>query len=107
MIAHVDLDCFYTQVEVHQSPELRGKPVVVTQYNPWGDLKALRADESRLFPTSNGSIIAVSYEARASGVKRCERMWVPAVAPALRPRHGSRAALRPCTDLQAAPALGC
>lgn len=43
-----------------------------TQYNPWGDLTTLPPDAPRLFPHSNGSVIAVSYEARRYGVKR----WV-------------------------------
>ena len=41
------------------------------QYNPFGDLKTHGPDEARIFNDSNGSIIAVSYEARAKGVKRC------------------------------------
>jgi hypothetical protein len=36
----------------------------------FGDLSTLRPEDTRVFPDSNGSIIAVSYEARASGVKR-------------------------------------
>ena len=42
------------------------------QYNPNGDLSTLRPDEERIFNSSNGSLIAVGYEARAKGVKRCE-----------------------------------
>lgn len=49
---------------------LAGQPVVVTQYNPFGDLSTLRPEEDRIKPDSNGSIIAVGYEARAFGVKR-------------------------------------
>lgn len=49
---------------------LRGKPVVVIQYNPYGDLRQYKPEEDRLMPDSNGSIIAVSYEARSFGVKR-------------------------------------
>ncbi|EIE19275.1 DNA/RNA polymerase, partial [Coccomyxa subellipsoidea C-169] len=40
------------------------------QYNPNGDLSTLRPDEERIFNSSNGSLIAVGYEARAKGVKR-------------------------------------
>jgi nucleotidyltransferase/DNA polymerase involved in DNA repair len=49
---------------------LAGQPVVVIQYNPFGDLSTLRPEEDRIKPDSNGSIIAVGYEARAFGVKR-------------------------------------
>jgi nucleotidyltransferase/DNA polymerase involved in DNA repair len=44
----------------------------VVQYNPFGDLKTLRPTDDRT-NTSNGSLIAVSYEARAKGVKRIMR----------------------------------
>lgn len=54
VIAHVDLDCFYVQVEQRKHPELRGKPTGVVQYNPW----------------KGGGLIAVGYEARGFGVKR-------------------------------------
>eukprot|EP00775_Hariotina_reticulata_P004339 gene4339-4592_t len=70
VLAHLDLDAFYTQVEAKRNPELRGQPLVVVQYNPYGDLRTLKPSDNRLFPESNGSIIAASYEARAFGVNR-------------------------------------
>ncbi|TVT99347.1 hypothetical protein EJB05_16932 [Eragrostis curvula] len=57
VIAHVDMDCFYVQVEQRRSPELRGQPTAVVQYNDW----------------KGGGLIAVSYEARKFGVKRSMR----------------------------------
>ncbi|XP_074312139.1 DNA polymerase eta isoform X3 [Silene latifolia] len=57
VIAHVDMDCFYVQVEQRKQPQLRGLPTAVVQYNEW----------------KGGGLIAVSYEARKHGVKRSMR----------------------------------
>ncbi|TRY60043.1 hypothetical protein DNTS_010086 [Danionella cerebrum] len=54
VVALVDMDCFYVQVEQRRNPALRNKPCVVAQYKTW----------------RGGGIIAVSYEARARGVSR-------------------------------------
>ncbi|XP_045176229.2 DNA polymerase eta-like [Mercenaria mercenaria] len=54
IVALVDMDCFYVQVEQRLNPSLKGKPCAVVQYNPW----------------KGGGIIAVSYEARNFGVTR-------------------------------------
>ncbi len=59
------------QVEVKRDPSLKGKPAGVVQYNPFGDLRTIKPEEPRIFNDSNGSLIAVGYEARAAGVKRC------------------------------------
>ncbi|XP_021743146.1 DNA polymerase eta-like isoform X2 [Chenopodium quinoa] len=57
VIAHLDMDCFYVQVEQRKQPQLRGLPTAVVQYNEW----------------KGGGLIAVSYEARKYGVKRSMR----------------------------------
>ncbi|RVW15769.1 DNA polymerase eta [Vitis vinifera] len=57
IIAHIDMDCFYVQVEQRKQPDLRGLPTAVVQYNSW----------------KGGGLIAVSYEARKFGVKRSMR----------------------------------
>ncbi|KAL3654578.1 hypothetical protein CASFOL_001563 [Castilleja foliolosa] len=57
VIAHVDMDCFYVQVEQRREPTLRGHPTAVVQYNSW----------------KGGGLIAVDYEARKFGVKRSMR----------------------------------
>ncbi|XP_031625500.1 DNA polymerase eta [Contarinia nasturtii] len=54
LIALIDMDCFYCQVEEQLNPELKGKPIAVVQYNAW----------------RGGGIIAVNYPARAKGVTR-------------------------------------
>ena len=91
MIAHFDLDAFYVACERELNPPaLIGVPVAVCQYNPHGDLRDRRSSdlERRLIvrpsggagsaaappsPDANGSLIAVSYEARAAGVRRNDR----------------------------------
>ncbi len=35
VIALIDMDCFYCQVEQRDQPHLWGKPVAVVQYNQW------------------------------------------------------------------------
>ncbi|KAK0168556.1 hypothetical protein PV327_002342 [Microctonus hyperodae] len=52
IIALIDMDCFFCQVDAREQPELKGKPIIVTQFN---------------------LILAVSYEARALGVSRFGR----------------------------------
>ena len=54
IVALIDMDCFYCQVESRLDASLVGKPMAVVQYNPW----------------KGGGIIAVNYEARACGVTR-------------------------------------
>ena len=55
IIFHVDLDSFYTAVEVREHPELKAKPVIVGA-DPKGG-------------KGRGVVMAASYEARAQGVK--------------------------------------
>ncbi|XP_053919584.1 DNA polymerase eta isoform X2 [Cuculus canorus] len=57
VVALVDMDCFFMQVEQRLDPRLRGRPCAVLQYTEW----------------QGGGIIAMSYEARAYGVSR--GMW--------------------------------
>lgn len=54
IIAHVDMDSFFTAIEVHDDPALRGKPVIVG-----ADPKNGRG---------RGVVSAASYEARRFGV---------------------------------------
>eukprot|EP00979_Chaetoceros_neogracilis_P008895 scaffold1996_cov246-Chaetoceros_neogracile.AAC.6 len=87
-IAHFDLDAFYVACERELNPSLHKKAVAVSQYNPHGRLEHTHSSdiEKRLVAKpaeagiskalnrdSNGSMIAVSYEARSMGVKRQDR----------------------------------
>ena len=54
IVALIDMDCFYCQVESRVDSNLKGKPMAVVQYNAW----------------KGGGIIAVNYEARSHGVTR-------------------------------------
>ena len=66
------------QVEVRRAAHLRGLPLAVVQYNPLGDLQSFAPDDPRRHMNhSNGSLIAVGYEARKHGVKRCEPSPTP------------------------------
>ena len=68
VICHLDLDCYYCQVESVRNPSLNGKPMAVVQYNP-NDCKRINPSDNRI-NIGAGSIIAVNYEARSKGVKR-------------------------------------
>ena len=57
------------QVEQRLDPSLRGRPMAVIQYNP-NDPRDMQVGDNRRMDDSDGSLIAVSYEARAAGVKR-------------------------------------
>lgn len=35
VVALVDMDCFFVQVEQRQNPQLRNKPCAVVQYKSW------------------------------------------------------------------------
>lgn len=88
-VALIDMDCFYCGCERDLDPSLVGVPLAVVQYNPFqGDGKpgssgvishpprpssarvAVRDGKVLMPSAANGSIIAVSYEARARGVTR-------------------------------------
>ena len=92
VIGFVDMDCYYVAVERRLNQALLGVPVAVVQYNPFEN-KDSRANcesipatppEARIMSgigdargnkaqPNNGSLIAVSYEAREAGVTRSMR----------------------------------
>ena len=92
VVALIDMDCFYCAAERALDPSLMGIPIAVVQYNPYengrnekedsvGGVSSLPAEPASarvafrngkvvLPAAQNGSIIAVSYEARKRGVTR-------------------------------------
>eukprot|EP00038_Savillea_parva_P018893 m.25735 g.25735 ORF g.25735 m.25735 type:complete len:1065 (+) comp4265_c0_seq1:228-3422(+) len=73
IVLHIDLDCFFAQVEELNNPSLKGKPVAVS----WAD-----GDKG------TGSISCANYAARSHGVKNGS--WITS-------------ALEKCPDLQLVP----
>lgn len=70
VVGFVDLDCFYCAVERSRDPSLRG-PLAVCQYETWRkDVPDMPASRDRRVTSGGAGLIAVSYEARARGVKR-------------------------------------
>ena len=70
VVAHVDLDAFYAACEQQRDRSLLGLPLGVAQYDPFeqGGVSNVPPDGQRR--STRGNLIAVSYEARARGVKR-------------------------------------
>jgi hypothetical protein len=72
-------------VERSLDPSLMGIPAAVIQYNPNGNLADLPVEANRRMDTSDGSIIAVSYEVRACMRNRSGIVRVDALAHTLLP----------------------
>jgi DNA polymerase eta len=87
VVVHLDVDAFYVGVERELRKEFKDVPLAVSQYNPYGNLADVGIDDparilyngrdperqQRKHPNVNGSLIAVSYEARAKNVQRNDR----------------------------------
>ena len=74
VVAHLDLDAFYCQVERAAHGIDANVPLVVAQYDPFerGGVRTRDQGARRILRDGleRHSLIAVSYEARARGVKR-------------------------------------
>lgn len=54
VILHIDLDCFYVQVERYLNNDLFNQCVGVVQYNPLGDVKTVGPRDNRVLTSSSG-----------------------------------------------------
>ena len=54
IILHIDLDCFYVQVERYLNNDLLNQCVGVVQYNPLGDVKTVGPHDNRILTSSHG-----------------------------------------------------
>jgi len=63
VVAHLDLDCFFVQVETQKNPTLRNKPGIVDYF-----CIICLIQNSEVAVQQHQDIISVSYEARALGV---------------------------------------
>ena len=74
VVAHLDLDAFYCQVERQLGSFDPSIPLVVAQYDPFEKpcVRSLAPEDDRVIREGleRHSLIAVSYEARSYGVKR-------------------------------------
>ncbi|RLG32769.1 DNA polymerase IV [Methanosarcinales archaeon] len=64
VILHVDMDCFFSAVEVRENPELKGLPVIVGGRIETEEEKAVEGFDKRI----RGVVSTCSYEARDYGI---------------------------------------
>jgi len=78
IVALIDMDCFYVQCHLEKEPEYRGVPSVVAQYHKSRDALYEGQFDEKMKNLQRGGegIIAVSYEARARGIKQGETRYL-------------------------------
>lgn len=73
-IIHLDMDAFYAAVEVMDSPELRGKPVIVGGSKERGVVSSA-SYEARTFGIHSAQPVATAMRLCPQGIFRPVRMW--------------------------------